>query len=126
MGVSMLRNIQFLLLIKKSFDNNQTITDSGSLLRFQPIIKNTLNFDLSKDREWEQLCDFEKIRNCILHANGRVSISRKKDEIERIIKKSKGRLSINMDRIKLSGEFLITVSDTIESIIRRIDSIKKT
>ena len=115
---------EFLFQIKNSFDKTQIIGDSGSIKRFQPILKNTLKFDISKDREWELLCNHEKIRDCILHANSRVSIFRYKNEIDRIVKNSKCKLSIENDRIKLSGEFLIEVLEIIESLIRRIEVIE--
>lgn len=116
---------EFLLLIKNSFDNSQIINNSGSIIRFKSFLQNTLKFDCSKDKEWELLCDFEKIRDCILHANSRVSINKNKNkiEIERIVKKSKGKLSIKSDRIKLSGELLIVISNTIESVVKRIGNI---
>jgi hypothetical protein len=116
---------EFLLLIKNSFDNRQIISNSGSIMRFNAVLKNTLKFNCSEDREWEILCDFEKIRDCILHSNSRVSLmkEKKKEEIERIVRNSKDKLSIKADRIKLSGEFLLIVSETIESVVKRIDKI---
>lgn len=113
---------EFLYHIWKSFDKNQVISSSGSLKRFKPIIENVLKLDLNQDREWELLCDYEKIRDCIFHANGRVSILKNKNDLERIINKSFGHLNIKKDRIELSGEFLDSVSITIESLIKRIEN----
>jgi len=113
---------EFLYHIWKSFDKNQVISGSGSLKRYKPIIENVLKLDLNQDCEWELLCDYEKIRDCILHANGRVSILKNKNDLERIINKSFGHLNIKKDRIELSGEFLESVSITIESLIKRIEN----
>lgn len=115
---------EFLLQLKNSFDRTQNIGYSGSIKRFQEILKNTLKFDSSKDKEWELLCNLEKIRDCILHANSRVSLFKSKIEIERIVKNSKGKLSIENDRIKLSGEFLLDVLEIIETLIKRIEIIE--
>jgi hypothetical protein len=115
---------EFLLQLKNSFDRTQNIGYSGSIKRFQEILKNTLKFDSSKDKEWELLCNLEKIRDCILHANSRVSLFKSKIEIERIVKNSKGKLSIENDRIKLSGEFLLNVLEIIETLIKRIEIIE--
>jgi len=113
---------EFLYHVWKSFGKEQDVNkNSGSLKRFKPIIENVMKLDLNQDHEWELLCDYEKIRNSILHANGRVSISKNKNEMERIINRSSDHLSIKKDRIGLSGEFLESVSITIESLIKRIE-----
>jgi len=113
---------EFLYHTWKSFDKDQVISGSGSLKRFKPIIENVLKLDLNQDHEWELLCDYEKIRDCILHANGRVSISKNRNDLERIINKSFSQISMKKDRIELSGEFLDSVSITIESLIKRIEN----
>ena len=113
---------EFLYHVWKSFGKEQDVNkNSGSLKRFKPIIENVMKLHLNQDHEWELLCDYEKIRNCILHANGRVSISKDKNELERIINRSSDHLSIKNDRIGLSGEFIERVSITIESLIKRIE-----
>lgn len=113
---------EFLYHTWKSFDKNQVISGSGSVKRFKPIIENILRLDINQDHEWELLCDYEKIRDCILHANGRVSISKNKNGLEKIINKSFSHISKKKDRIELSGEFLDSVTITIESLIKRIEN----
>lgn len=83
------------------------------------------NSDLEQDHEWAFLCDYEKIRDCILHANCRVSISRNNNDLRNIISKSCKTLILRKDRIELSGEFLKKVSNTIESLLKRIENISK-
>ena len=112
---------EFLYHVWKSFGKELEVKDSGSLHRFKNIIKNILCIDLSQDREWELLCDYEKIRDCILHANGRVSISKDKNDLERIINKPCSHLIKKKDRIELSGEYLDSVSNTIDRLIKRIE-----
>jgi hypothetical protein len=113
---------EFLYHTWKIFNKEQEICGSGSLKRFKSIIENVLKLDLNHDLEWELLCDYEKIRDCLLHANARVSISKNKNDLERIINKSFSHLSVKNDQIKLSGEFLVSVLITIESLIKRIDN----
>lgn len=114
---------EFLYHVWKSFGKEQAVSGSGSLKRFEEIIRNVLGLDLNQDREWELLCDYAKVRNCILHANRRVSILKEKDknDLERIIKKSGGHMSKKKDRIELSGKYLESVSSTIDSLIKRVE-----
>ncbi len=112
---------EFLYHVWKIFGQEQIVSNYGNLKRFKEIIRNVIGLDLSQDREWEFICDCEKVRNCLLHANGRVSISKDKNDIERIIKKSCGHLSKKKDRVELSGEYLDKISNTIDSLIKRIE-----
>jgi hypothetical protein len=112
---------EFLCHAWKSFGKEQTVIGSGSLKRFKEIFKNVLGLDLNQGREWELLCDYGKVRDCILHANGRVSIYKKKKDLERIIDKSCGDLSKKKDRIELSGKYLDSVSNTIDRLIKLIE-----
>lgn len=112
---------EYLYHIWKIYDKGQTLNNSGSLQRFKKIIGHVLIIDLSQDHEWNLLCDYEKVRNCILHANGRISISKNKKELETIINKSLGHLSKKKDRIELTGKFLESVANTIESLIKRVE-----
>ncbi|MEK0337701.1 MAG: hypothetical protein QQN41_09750 [Nitrosopumilus sp.] len=112
---------EFLYHVWKSFGKEQAVSGSGSLKRFKEIIRNVLGLDLNQDREWELLCDYEKVRDCILHANGRVSISKDKNDLDRIIRKSCGHLSKKKDRLELSGEYLDSVSKIMDSLIKRVE-----
>lgn len=117
---------EFLYHVWKSFDRKQVVSISGSLKRFKEIIENVIGLDLSKDREWEFICDCEKVRDCLLHANGRVSISKDKNDLERIINKSCNQLNIKLDRIELSGKYLNKISNTIENLIECIETVAST
>jgi len=46
--------------------------------------------DLEKDTDWQFICDCEKIRDGLLHANGRIDLSEDKAELEKIVSRSKG------------------------------------
>jgi len=112
---------EFLYHVWKSFDKNQAVRKSGSLKRFEGVVSNILNVDLGHDREWNLLMDYEKVRDCLLHANGRVSISRDKKYLEELIKNPRVHLSMKIDRIIISGYFLDSVSKTIERLIKRVE-----
>jgi hypothetical protein len=120
---------EFLYHVWKTFGREQNVGNSGSLERFKPIISEVLGIDLSKDCEWGSLCDYEKVRNCLLHANGRIKIlknEKAKKEIDRIINVSSYYLSIKKDQIELSVKFLEIVSKMIESLIKRVEKVANT
>jgi len=95
----------------------QLESGEGSIQRFKPILKTGLGIDLSKDSNWQLLCDAEKIRECLLHANGRVSLMKKPQKIKRIVHRRKNMLEIVNDRLRIAGEFLNKFQDAIDAVI---------
>jgi hypothetical protein len=89
----------------------------GSIQRFKPVLEIGLGIDLSKDSNWQFLCDAEKIRECLLHANGRVSLMKKPQDIKRIISRRKNMLEVANDRLRIAGEFLKKFKDAIDAVI---------
>lgn len=63
--------------------------------------------------------DAEEIRNCILHANGRISLLKesKKIEVKNIIDKKDSKLKIVMDRVVISGEYLQRLNENINNLM---------
>ena len=88
----------------------------GSIQRFKPVLK-MLGIDLSKDSNWQFLCDAEKIRECLLHANGQVSLMRRPQEISRISHRRKNMLEIANDRLRIGGQFLNHFQDAVDAIM---------
>jgi|GraSoiStandDraft_16_1057320.scaffolds.fasta_scaffold4259246_1 hypothetical protein len=78
--------------------------------------------DLEKDTDWQFICDCEKIRDGLLHANGRIDLSEDKADLEKIVSRSKGWLAVNLERIVLTGEFLEKVRDVLNDFIEKIES----
>jgi hypothetical protein len=92
--------------------------ENGSIGRFKNIVKK-LGVDLSSSC-WQVLMEAEKIRNCLLHANGRISLlngSKKVEEVKHIIDKKDSRLSIVMDRVIISGEYLQKLNENIANLM---------
>ena len=124
----MLRRTTFLLMyshveewlfhVWKTYARNVKLDcNEGSIARFKPVLK-TLGVDLSNDN-WGLLRDAEKVRNCLLHANGRISLMKpeKREEIERIVQKRNDLLAIKGDRLYIEGEFLNKFQSAAEVII---------
>jgi hypothetical protein len=103
----------------KAYAPNVMLVDrDGSIGRFKNVV-NHLGVDLSS-RLWQTLKNTEEIRNCILHANGRISLMRnphKKNKLLIIIDKKNSGLKIDNDRIEISGEFLQKFNKEISDLM---------
>jgi hypothetical protein len=80
-------------------------------------MKSHLGIDVLNGGHWQLLCDAEKIRDCLLHANGRVSLLKKPEEIKLIVKRHKDMLVIANDRLQIALPFLERFKDAIEAVI---------
>ena len=70
---------------------------------------------------WQLLCDAEIIRDCLLHANGRISVMKKPEEIKLIVKRHKQMLGIVNDRLQIGLPFLDQFKDAIEAVISEVN-----
>ena len=99
------------------------LNSGGSLGRFKNVAKQ-LGIDLSSTL-WQDLKNAEEIRNCLLHANGRISLLRSPQKIKTIIeiieRKNSG-LEIIKDRVVISSDYLQWFNETI---CKLLDSINK-
>jgi len=100
--------------------NIDPVDREGSLGRFKNIARQ-LGVDLSS-RLWQELKNAEEVRNCLLHANGRVSLLKDPQKINTIIERKKSGLEITKDRIQISGEYLecfnINISELMDIMIK--------
>ena len=92
----------------------------GSIGRFSNIVKQ-LGVDLSSSY-WQVLMDAEKIRNCLLHANGRISLLKDSKKVKDIIARKDSRLTIVMDRVVISGEYLQKLNENIANLMDIINN----
>ncbi len=97
--------------------------NKGSISRYQPIFKKLYKNDLSNSKAWDFIKECEKIRNCILHANGRIDLFKKPDEIDRIIKKYPTLLFIESKRISIDYDFVSKLYKIIQEIIKQIETL---
>lgn len=99
----------------KTYLPNENIDGNGSIGRFKNVVK-TLGVDLSS-KPWQNIKNAEEVRNCLLHANGRISLLKNPNKIKTIIQKSKSRLSVKIDSIQISGEYLQWYNENISNIL---------
>ncbi|MBP8960482.1 MAG: hypothetical protein KBG40_08680 [Bacteroidales bacterium] len=91
----------------------------GSIGRFKNIVKQ-LGVDLSSNC-WQVIMEAEEIRNCLLHANGRISLLKDSKKVKNIIKKDSG-LTISRDRVVIYGEYLQKLNENIANLINTLNS----
>lgn len=92
----------------------------GSIGRFKDIVRQ-LGVDLSL-KYWQILIDAEEIRNCLLHANGRISLLNDPQKVRKIIDKKGSKLEIVMDRVVISGEYLQMLNENISNLMDIINN----
>lgn len=87
----------------------------GSLGRFKNVAKK-FGVNLSS-KLWQELKNTEEVRNCLLHANGRVSLLKDPQKINTIIEKIDSGLVIEKDRVLISGEYLECFNSNISELM---------
>lgn len=97
--------------------------NKGSISRYKPVFKNLYKNDLSNSNAWEFITECEKLRNCILHANGRIDLFNKPDEIDCIIKKYPNLLFVESKRIFIDYDFVSKFFEIIQEIIKQIETL---
>ncbi|HBE44396.1 MAG TPA: hypothetical protein DDW17_02805 [Deltaproteobacteria bacterium] len=95
--------------------NIDLVDGKGSLGRYKNVARQ-LGVD-SSSKLWEELKNTEKVRNCLLHANGRVSLLKDPQSINTIIERGKSGLEITKDRIQISGEYLECFNKNISELM---------
>jgi len=117
---------EWLYLIWRKFGKDIELKDKrGSISKYKPFFKAVYKMDLSNDRDWRLLKDAEKIRNCLLHANGRIDFVKNKAEMNSILKRYKNQLNIKTKRICVSQELVEIFFGSIQSVIYKVDKLQE-
>lgn len=112
---------EWLYVVWKAYAPNVELdNEKGSIGRFKNIVKQ-LGVDLSSNY-WQVLMDAEKLRNCLLHANGRISLLKDSRKVKAIIKKKDSGLTIVKDRVVISSEYLQKINENISSLMGIINN----
>ena len=80
-----------------------------------------MGVDLSSNY-WQVLMDAEEVRNCLLHANGRISLLKDSNKIRNIINKKGLKLTIDKDRVIISSEYLQIFNNNIANLMDIINN----
>lgn len=86
--------------------------------RFKPSLQ-ALGADLSGGG-WQFLKDAENVRNCLLHANGRLTLCKNRTEVQDTVKKYVHELDIAQDRIVVHPLFLEKFVSEIDKFLNHV------
>jgi hypothetical protein len=107
---------EFLFHYRKEYTPNvNLIVGKGSISRFKDVVKQ-LGVDLSS-KLWQELKNAEEIRNCLLHANGRISLLKNPKKVKTIIEKKDSSLVIDKDCVVISGTYLQRFNQHISTLM---------
>jgi hypothetical protein len=110
---------EYLFLIKgRAIINVELLEKESGIGRFKNVIK-SIDEAIVGSHLWLFFLNAQKVRNCLLHANGRIDMMKSFNDRVRlgnIIESSKGLLSIELSRIKLSSGYISKFSDNIREL----------
>ena len=111
--------------LRGSFTPGVSKAQRGSSIgRFSPVLK-AAGINLGNSNEWSFLTSCAYVRDCMLHANGRLSMSRDKDKLEGYIGGISSGILLENDRIKIQGELVQRLSKATGSLIEEmLESVK--
>ena len=109
---------EWLNILSKKRHPMISIKDGGSISRYKTVLRDGFGLDVSSNL-WCLLTDCEKIRDCLLHANGRVDLMQNESEI-RSTAKRRG-LNIKLNRLQISSKFLASFAEQTEAFIQALN-----
>jgi len=119
---------EMLILIWKRQMPNDPLPKGSSILRYEPLLKK-LGLDLNNLPCWGVVKDAYLLRNCLLHANGRIHLMRNRAEIRSCIKRHEDVLDVKLEIIAISPLFLerciYAIQELIEKMLIGVDSSVK-
>ena len=113
---------EFLYFVWKFYGSETRLKNKGGINRFRTVFEKALGMDLGKDSDWLFICDCHKVRNCILHANARIDLSKDKVYLEKIVSDSNGLLKVHLKRIVLTDKFLQEANKVLDRFIAKVES----
>jgi hypothetical protein len=117
---------EWLFLIWKTYANTIEINKKSSISRFKPVVQHALGLDVSRDEKWQFLLQTEKIRNCLLHANARIDLSRNSRELRGLLSKSNGDLFEKNSRLYVDQAYVKRFFECVQYMILRVESTEQT
>lgn len=105
---------EWLDLLSKKYYPQLTLNTGGSITRYKSVVRDGFGIDVSSGA-WHLLTDCEKIRNCLLHANGRVDLMENEPEIWQVAKR-RG-VDIKLKRLQVTSDFLAAFAREVEAFI---------
>jgi hypothetical protein len=112
---------EWLFLIWKTYAKSIDLNarNRGSIRKFKPVVQHVMCLDLSQDKRWQFLLQAEEIRNCLLHANARIDLSKDPQGLRSILGKHKTFFFEKNSRLYVRQAYVEKVFECVQYIISR-------
>ena len=90
----------------------------GSLKRFEPYL--IAQGVIKSSPEWNFLLQSEKVRNCILHANRNLNLSKDKNLFKQLLQGKPDFFKEEMNKLILLPKYLEEVNNSIVNVLNKI------
>ena len=108
---------EWLHILSKKYFPHFTIKRGGSITRYKKVIRDGFGIDVSSGA-WQLLTDCEKLRNCLLHANGRIDLMKNAYEMKQIA--TRHGIDVKLDRLQVTSNFLASFASEVETFINEL------
>ncbi|MCE0490312.1 hypothetical protein LU196_09650 [Pantoea sp. Mb-10] len=98
----------FCNLCQKMKGTNISVADfnGDGIHKAKKYLTKLMGIDFGQSQEWQFITEFNKVRNCIVHANGDINKMTSTDKLQTIVN-NEPELSLKKDNITISAAYLI-------------------
>jgi hypothetical protein len=112
-------------LVRRTYAKETRKNDRGTLTAFREILRHELSYDPETSEGWRVIVDCEKLRNCLIHANGRADLSSNPAEVRSLLRRRSRHLGESNKRIVVQPELLPLFAVAIREIVDRVQGLSK-
>jgi hypothetical protein len=113
---------EWLFHIWKTYASTLTLQGRGSISRFGGVVQQAVRIDVSRDENWQFLLQAEKVRNCLLHANARIDLSKNFQQLRKLVSQSNGGLIAHNLRLLVQQPYIENFFKCAQFIISRVEN----
>ena len=109
----------------KSYYPDDTIQlQKSSIQKYKPMVTAAIK-DISGYTPWAVIVSAEKIRNCLLHINGRISLSRDCDWLRNVVKITPNYFREKNDRLAITNGYVNYFIDAARTLLNDLVQTKE-
>ncbi|WP_414730263.1 hypothetical protein [Zhongshania aliphaticivorans] len=108
---------EMLFLLSQSFNPHKTELGKGmGIVKFKPYIKSLLNEELASSTDYQTIRGAQFVRNSLMHIAGRVSLSKNRSDLERLVREFPDSYKVKNDRIIVTVEGLKVFQTSVRGL----------
>lgn len=112
-------------LVRRTYAKETEKHDRGTLTAFRDILKYELCYDPETSEGWRVISDCEKLRNCLIHANGRKDLSSNPADVGSLLRRRSKYLRESNKRIVVEPELLFLFAAAVREIVDRVQGLSE-